>query len=157
MKHKISKAILPEPTSHQLLKAEHLLEKFAGLVDLGNFRSYSNAFLQVLSDIATIDKFLELGGNVDHTFLIHHAATFQTLSDAQKFTRLTNYSGYVVGPFEKQIVDGWYEVVFVHSGTFALDDILIHTMSLDKAALEMNGEYEGWEVVMDCTLSPTQR
>jgi Regulator of ribonuclease activity B len=157
MKQEMSKAIRPEPTSNQLLRAEHLLEKFAGLVDLGNFHSYSNAFLQVLSDIATIDKLLELGINVDHKFLIHHVATFQTLSDAQKFVRLTNCSGYAVDSVGKQIVEDCYEVVFVHSGTFELDDILIHTMSLDKAALDMNGKYEGWEVVMDCTPSPTKR
>lgn len=154
MKQNINKFSTPEPTDSQLERAENLLESFESLIDLNNFKSYENAFLQILSDIATIDKLHDLGVNEDQPFVISHSASFQRIQDAERFARLVNCSEYLVEPVEKNVFEDLYKVLFVHSGTLALDDILTHTMSLDKSAIQMNGEYDGWEVVIDIIPQP---
>ncbi|UUZ77382.1 ribonuclease E inhibitor RraB [Polaromonas sp. P1(28)-13] len=149
MKQKINKFNAPQPTDSQLERAETLLKSFESSIDLNNFKSYENAFLQVLSDIVTIDKLHELGINEDQSFSISHSASFQKMQDAERFARLVSCSEYLVEPVEKNVFEDLYKVLFVHSGTFALDDILTHTMSLDWSAMQMHGEYDGWDVVID--------
>ncbi len=110
---------------------------------------YKEVFLQVLTDIGGIDKLVEAGVNLDQPFVISHSACFQELQDAQRFAKLVHCSGYLVEAVERDLFAGGCTVLFQHSGTFAMDDILTHTVQLHRSAIEMNGEYDGWEVVID--------
>lgn len=149
MTENISEVNTPEPTDSQLARTEQLLDTFGNLIDLGNFKAYENAFLQILSDVATVDRLHEEGIEPDQPFVISHSATFRSKQDAQRYEKLVNYSGYLVRSVENNLIEKLFNVLFQHSGTLAMDDILAHTMLLDKSATSMNGDYEGWEVVMD--------
>lgn len=146
LKNEIS---VPPPTRSQLKRTELILEMNGISMDSIGDKGYRKAFLQVISDIASIDKLHEAGVDTDQAYVISHSASFQSMQDAERFERLAQCSGYLVEPIERNVFENLYKVLFQHSGTFALHDILSHTMTLDKSAIQMNGDYDGWELVID--------
>ena len=149
MKKNTSDFKTPEPTDSQLERTDQLLETFGDLIDAGNFKAYEKAFHQVLSEVATVDRLHEEGIDPDHQFVISHSATFRKKQDARRYEKLIHCSGYLVGSVEKNLTEKVFNVLFQHSGTLALNDILGRRMLLNESATKMNGDYDGWEVVMD--------
>ncbi len=149
MKPQTSEIGIPPPTMLQIEKAVRVLETMGYTQGETEPKVYKAALLQVTSDLATIEKLDEVGVKQEQSHVISHAASFSRLHHAESFSRLVHLSGYVVEAIERTLTENVFKVLFQHSGTFAFDDILTHTMSLDRAATKFKGYYDGWEIVIE--------
>lgn len=140
---------IPLPTKVQLERTERMLKVMGISIGAVGVSAYEEALLQVLTDITNIDNLVATGVNLDQPFAISHLAYFQELQDAQRFAKLVHCSGYLVEPVERDLVAGGCTVLFQHSGTFAMDDILTHTVQLSRSAIDLRGRYYGWQVAID--------
>ncbi len=100
---------------------------------------------QVIYDLQVLDQLAEAGDNKNIEREIIHWAYFNSEDSCQEFAIWATEENYTVldqGPAD-QSQD--YVVKFAHMGTTDLWDISHHSVTLNRKASELGGEYDGWQ------------
>lgn len=103
---------------------------------------------QVIEDLKVLRTLVEEGDKKDKKRPVSHWAYFKSKEAADKFAiwaKEQNYTSIDVDNEKK----GEYSVNFTHVGTMHLTDITSHTITSNRKAKELGGEYDGWETSVE--------
>lgn len=98
---------------------------------------------QVIQDLGVIEALRKGGDNGRASRQIDHWAFFPSRALAEEYSDWLRERGYTLDGIEDD--DDRISVRFKHYGTTRLEDISSHTISLQRKARELGGNYDGWE------------
>lgn len=104
---------------------------------------------QVISDLKVLDALADDGDDHNKERNVDHWAYFPTSEDASKFKEWVVAEGYNLKSMELTEDKKQYLVQYSHIGTMNLGDITHHTISSNRKARELNGDYDGWETSVE--------
>lgn len=106
---------------------------------------------QVIEDLEVLDALRERGDKPEVTREVLHWAYFSDQSAANTFAAWARENSYDVTAIERpeDEDESGFVVRFSHMGTMALDDITHHTIAINRKAIEMEGDYDGWETSVE--------
>jgi len=98
----------------------------------------------MIEDLRVIAGLREEGDNMDARRRVDHWAYFSSDAAAEGFCRWARESGYRLEASGKD-EDERYRVRIFHEGSMHWQDITYHTISVRRKAVELGGDYDGWE------------
>jgi hypothetical protein len=98
---------------------------------------------QVIQDLRVIEELRKSGDDGNASRQIDHWAFFPSRALAEEYSDWLRERGYTLDGIEGD--DDRISVRFKHDGTAQLEDISSHTISLQRKARELGGNYDGWE------------
>jgi hypothetical protein len=107
---------------------------------------------QLIQDMRVVEELMRKGDDGTASRPIEHWASFPSAEIAKGYSEWLGTEGYGVDRIEVRD-DGSHGVHFTHEGTVQLSEITRHTIALQRKAMEMQGEYDGWETPV-CGNSP---
>lgn len=102
---------------------------------------------QVVQDLKVLNALTQNGDNPSIEREVFHWAYFEQESNAQNFAEWLSSQGYSVS--STNIENKNYQVRFSHIGSMILPEITRHTVTLNRQARSMNGDYDGWETSVE--------
>jgi hypothetical protein len=110
---------------------------------------------QVIADLRTLEQFRNRGDDLATERRIEHWAYFPNATSAEAFRAAREAEGYETSPLEApQGEPPRVAVRFAHYGSLQLSDLTAHTTTLQAAAAEAGGDYDGWEAPV-CASPPS--
>ncbi|MDH5178160.1 MAG: DUF695 domain-containing protein [Gammaproteobacteria bacterium] len=104
---------------------------------------------QVVKDLMVLDSLADNGDNSDISREVMHWAYFANEEQALAYKAWVDAQGYRLVNLGKTEEDDRFVVQFSHTGTMHLGDITFHTISANRMARELDGEYDGWETSIE--------
>jgi hypothetical protein len=103
--------------------------------------------MQVMTDLEVLEVLCKEGDDGTASRQIDHSAYFSSSAAAQQFSHWVQARGYELDQVDATD-DGRICVRFFHVGTCKIADISSHTLALWRSAIELGGEYDGWETLV---------
>jgi hypothetical protein len=104
---------------------------------------------QVIQDMKTLELLAKTGDDPNTERDIIHTAYFKKAIAAEEFRKWAETKGYVTDDIFRDENDERFGVKFESYGTLRLGDITSHTIVANRKAIELDGEYDGWETRQD--------
>jgi hypothetical protein len=98
----------------------------------------------MIEDLRVIAGLREEGDDTDAQRHVDHWAYFSSDSAAARFCQWARESGYGLEASGKD-EDGRYPVRVFHEASMHWQDITSHTIKVRRKAVELGGDYDGWE------------
>lgn len=99
---------------------------------------------QVIQELRVLESLAKDGDDGSTSRRVDHWAYFPSEAAAHQFGQWAQEHGYALDSTNKG-EDGRFCVHFAHEGTLQLPDITSHTITLQRMASELGGDYDGWE------------
>ncbi|WKZ85964.1 DUF695 domain-containing protein [Ralstonia pickettii] len=104
---------------------------------------------QVIGDMRVLDSLRQQGDIGTVSRHVTHWAYFPKQREAQQFANWANANAYKVSSVAPTADKSKVGVRFTHDGTMELEDITHHTISINRKARALGGDYDGWETSVE--------
>ena len=100
---------------------------------------------QVIQDLKVLSVLRENGDKPQKSHVVLHWAYFPELKSAKSFGDWVKANHYKLISIEFTDDNKKYGVHFSHVSSMDLEEITHHTIAINRKAIEMNGDYDGWD------------
>lgn len=104
---------------------------------------------QVIGDLSVLESLRERGDVNSIRRVVAHWAYFPAKPQAQQFADWANTNFYKINSVEATEDKKMVVVRFSHEGTMVLEDITRHTIAINRKAVQLGGNYDGWETSIE--------